>query len=72
MAPTRLSSTMTPKCSKFNWTYEPAANVYTAKFFGKLGVRERIKRKTNCTIITLYSLRPLPSTNQRGQIARLF
>ena len=72
MAPTRLSSTieMTPKCSKFKWTYEPPVSVYTAKFSRKIG-RER-KGKTNCTIITLYTLRPLPSTNQRGQIARLF
>ena len=72
MAPTRLSSTieMTPKCSEFKWTYEPPASVYTAKFSRKIG-RER-KGKTNCTIITLYTLRPLPSTNQRGQIARLF
>ena len=56
MAPTRLSSTieMTPKCSKFKWTYEPPASVYTANFFWKIE-RER-KRKTNCTIITLYIL----------------
>lgn len=53
MAPTRLSSTIekTPKCSKFKWTYEPPASVYTANVFWKIG-RER-KRKTNCTIITL-------------------
>ena len=72
MAPTRLSSTieMTPKCSKFNWTYEQPASVYTANFFLENWAWEKEKNKLhNHHIIYIlfdHCLRPISVDKSLG------
>ena len=70
MAPTRLSSTieMTPKCSKFKWTYEPPASVYTAKFSRKIGRERREKQIAQSSHYMLFDhcLRPISVDKSLG------
>ena len=70
MAPTRLSSTieMTPKCSKFKWTYEPPASVYTTTFFWKIGRERKRKQIAQSSHYILFDhyLRPISVDKSLG------